>query len=200
MYTARIRVGFAGVVPALVGLCWVGGCSRPPEGGDASSHIGPVAVYAGRGPVSAFTDSCTRCHIDFGATYADHFYTLSDTELRKVTEEMMRGPAMMRPTDDEVAAMVAFQQALRDRDVYLCVTDVQREENGSLALRGEGRPGTEVTIYDAGLVNGGDSAVVDENGLWETRLAGGATASHLRITAKLTGKERAWRLDLNRAP
>jgi len=99
------------------------------------------------GPVSTFSQSCARCHGPRGSFYGDTFGELRGEALREIVEEMMAGPAGLRPTHAEVDAMAAYHRALLADQPFVVVTNAAAASAGQAgALRGEADPGAEVAV------------------------------------------------------
>lgn len=117
------------------------------------------------GPVSTFEQACARCHGPQGSFYGEAFANLSDTQLHEFIKEMMEGPAGLHPTEEDIAAMTAYHQALAAKKPYLVIMDYV-EENG-YRLSGQASLQSNLIIQTAG---GPVQAAPDSNGNWSVQL------------------------------
>jgi mono/diheme cytochrome c family protein len=117
------------------------------------------------GPVSTFEQACARCHGPQGSFYGEAFAKLSDSELHDFVKEMMEGPAGLHPTEEDIAAMTAYHQALAAKKPYLVVMDYV-EENG-YRLAGQASLQSNLIIQTAADKV---QAAPDSSGNWSVQL------------------------------
>ena len=55
-----------------------------------------------------FERKCTRCHGKEGRAFGKNFAKMEKKELRNLTEDMMFGPARLKPTESEIKAMIEY--------------------------------------------------------------------------------------------
>ncbi|MCK9280170.1 MAG: cytochrome c [Melioribacteraceae bacterium] len=55
-----------------------------------------------------FKQKCTRCHGSEGRAFGNNFAKMDKKELRQLTEDMMFGPARLKPTETEIKAMIEY--------------------------------------------------------------------------------------------
>lgn len=55
-----------------------------------------------------FERKCTRCHGKEGRAFGKNFAKMEKKELRELTEDMMYGPARLKPTESEIKAMIEY--------------------------------------------------------------------------------------------
>ena len=117
------------------------------------------------GPVETFADNCASCHGPNGSFYGEKFGSREDEELKKFVEEMMRGPAFLKPSEADIKAMTAYHRALSAGEPFICVTDY---DSTSHVARGE--VVFQNTFYMK-QKNGDTAAIaVDSSGLWKTKI------------------------------
>ncbi|MFA7288129.1 MAG: hypothetical protein WC055_04555 [Melioribacteraceae bacterium] len=59
-----------------------------------------------------FKQKCTRCHGNEGRAFGNNFAKIDNNELRLITEDMMYGPARLKPTESEIVAMTEYLKSL----------------------------------------------------------------------------------------
>jgi len=149
-------------------LFTLSGCEPKTTPAGASALLPAPTIPVERitlGPVSTFEQACARCHGPQGSFYGEAFAELSDSELQDFVKEMMEGPAGLHPSEEEIAAMTAYHQALAAKKPYLVVMDYV-EENG-YRLSGQASLQSNLIIQTAG---GPVQAAPDSNGNWSVQL------------------------------
>ena len=120
------------------------------------------------GPVRSFEKNCASCHGPQGSFYGEGFGSKTHADLKHMVEEMMYGPAFLRPEEYEVEAMTAYHHALDAGEPFICIT---RFDSTKQTLSGE------VILQDhfyMQLKNGEKQEIsVNAAGLWETAMASG---------------------------
>lgn len=94
-------------------------------------------------PLDYFQNRCAACHGNYGEAYGDQFArNLSAEALHDMIVKMTEGPAGAPLDEDQLQALDAFHQALRDGQPYATVTS--RSSDGW--LRGEALPGSSLEL------------------------------------------------------
>lgn len=103
------------------------------------------------GPMSYFDNSCARCHGPYGSFYGPTFgKDLKDTAaLRRVIDEMARGPGADPLNDSELDQQTAYHQSLIDGKPFINLMAVEVAE-GQITLWGEVTPGAKVYVSTDG--------------------------------------------------
>ncbi len=86
------------------------------------------------GPVESFEKNCARCHGPHGSFYGTGFGSREHKELKKIVEEMMRGPAFLQPSEADIEAMTAYHHALSSGEPFISIT---RYDSSRGLLHGE---------------------------------------------------------------
>lgn len=140
------RLALRGLLLSAIALA---GCGGGPE--EAPSRNGPdwrqSAVDLELPPIRTFAMNCARCHGEGGAMYARPFKHQGE-DLRRVIEEMMRGPAQLDPTEAEVEAMLAYHHSIRRGTPFAAATNAGSVADGSAdVLRGQATPEARVVVH-----------------------------------------------------
>lgn len=150
------------------GLFTLSGCEPKTTPAAASAALSAPTIPVGQitlGPVSTFEQACARCHGPQGSFYGEAFAKLSDTQLHEFIKEMMEGPAGLHPTEEDIAAMTAYHQALAAKKPYLVVMDYVKE-NG-YRLSGQASLQSNLIIQTAANKV---QTTPDSNGNWSVQL------------------------------
>ncbi len=148
------------------GLFALSGCEPKTIPAAAAPSVLMIPVlHITLGPVSTFEQSCARCHGPQGSFYGEAFANLSDTQLHEFIKEMMEGPAGLHPTEEDIAAMTAYHQALAAKKPYLVIL-AYVEENG-YRLSGQASLQSNLIIQTAADKV---QAAPDSSGNWSVQL------------------------------
>lgn len=184
------------LLPMLLRGCWQSQAQdtnpvQPSEAPiSARESIEPVMLSLP--PVSTFEASCANCHGPQGSFFGDEFGELPDAQLHDAVQDMMEGPAFLKPSDADLRAMVAYHRALAAKEPFLCVTTLHLSGEGRpTGLEGEAAPGATVSLAGAGVA----PATAGETGTWQLR--GIPSSASLILVAEKDGK--TTRLDLHRS-
>ena len=132
----------------LLGFC-VFGCSST---GKLASMNPAVLVDFERGPVKTYNKACKRCHGVEGANFAGEFNRQNRKKVRAIVEDMMIGPAYLKPTESEVEAMTSYMLSIQHTEPFAIITNAASFANGNEALlKGEASPGSIVVIAKDGI-------------------------------------------------
>jgi len=116
------------------------------------------------GPVESFEKNCARCHGPHGSFYGTGFGSREHEELKKIVEEMMRGPAFLKPSEADIEAMTAYHHALSSGEPFICIT---RYDSSKQLLYGEAMLHNKLI----GKKKDGETRTisVDSTGKWQTK-------------------------------
>jgi len=111
-------------------------------------------------PVSAFKNSCSRCHGDEGSAYGKGFADMRDDSLRSIVEDMMFGPGGLNPDSAEVNAMIAYNKSLKSKTPFAAALNSKSFLEGkSNYLQVEVSPDTKLEVADTGIKIDGEQNV-----------------------------------------
>lgn len=132
------------LIPSLFILLLMAACFSPTPSKETKALVN---IY--EGPVTTFNQSCRDCHDENDADYGNNLQTLSDDELYFQIRSMMNGPAkIIAPSEEEICAMTEYHRALRNKQLFLMVTNGESASNGShTELKGNVTPGARVELH-----------------------------------------------------
>ena len=149
------------------------GCSKDRDGQDGARESASSRDESARRvsftkldlpPVATFERACSPCHGPRGSFFGGTFGMLTEADLRKMVDAMMKGPGFLKPTAGETEAMIAYHRALAAEEPFLCVTRYRPAGGqGPAILAGEATPGAKVEHRTAGKAV---PLSVEENGAW----------------------------------
>lgn len=128
-------------------------------------QITPYALENQYAPVSTFESSCARCHGPQGSFYGASFGKLPDAKLKKFVKDMMKGPAGLDPTQADIDAMTAYQQAIAAKVPFIFISAIDTLKTG-VQFSGECMPENRLL-----LITGKDSLEIqiDQEGKWQSQ-------------------------------
>lgn len=140
-------------------------------------------------PISTFEAKCAICHGHQASLHLDRFAALGDTELHGMVDQMMRGPGMLKPTDPDVEAMVAYHRALAKREPFAAVINAKSFSDGET---------TELLIEAAPeailkATEGDTEKEIGKRGRFWTLRGGSAQSFHIEVWREATGAQEASR-------
>ncbi len=114
------------------------------------------------GPVTTFDNSCASCHGPQGKFYGTGFANLEHDKLKHTIEEMMKGPAFLKPSEGEIEAMTAYHYALSNNEPFICIT---RIDSVNKKIFGETIPGVSLYLKNDNAAN--KKIQVKQSGEWQ---------------------------------
>lgn len=109
------------------------------------------------GPVVTFERSCARCHGREGASYHETFYRLDRRRLVQAVIDMMHGQTHLKPTDADILAMTAYQQAIQEKVPFVVIDNAASVAgNRRIHVQGEVSPGSTVEVRKTSQVLAAD--------------------------------------------
>jgi hypothetical protein len=148
MSCVSLRLCMIGVLAAAVAAgCALRAANEPENRKADGSRYLALPVNLAAGPITLFERACARCHGPAGSLYGDEFAGLDDRTLADRVAAMMEGPGGLNPTPAELAGMVAYQKALRDKRPFACILNGTDAKAGRTAvLCGEVTRGASLEI------------------------------------------------------
>ncbi len=118
----------------------------------SNETIALVNIY--EGPVTTFNQSCRKCHDENDVDYGNNLQELSEDALANQIRSMMNGPAkIVAPLEEEIAAMVEYHRAIRNKKLFLMVNNGESAAKGThTVIKGNVTPGASVELHANDIV------------------------------------------------
>jgi hypothetical protein len=132
------------------------------------------------GPIGYYDGACAHCHGTNGSAYSDDFFKKYDlSTLKKSINDMAEGPGQSPLDGQELAAQVAYHQAIIAHLPFIAWT-------GQAGQNLSGEVTRKATM--SASINREELTVIVKGTKWTLELPVGKDASSVVLTATLSGK------------